>query len=192
MTWRRLITAGAVRQWRPRLEEVNREVGQFGVAVPGGVERVGLRAQTLHETGNLLVIIDSSNVFHNVERTAVLAEVASYVPALTPLLAKCYGSRPTDMFFRMNYGETRTIAFSSGVLQGDPMGPAMYCLALRPGLKRFREELEGEGVQAFAYMDDISRRYGVAANIVRAFAFLRRELDDIGIMVNPTKIVVRP
>ena len=174
------------------MEEVNREVGQFGVAVPGGVERVGLRAQTLHETGNLLVIIDSSNVFHNVERTAVLAEVASYVPALTPLLAKCYGSRPTDMFFRMNYGETRTIAFSSGVLQGDPMGPAMYCLALRPGLKRFREELEGEGVQAFAYMDDISRRYGVAANIVRAFAFLRRELDDIGIMVNPTKIVVRP
>ena len=26
MTWRRLITAGAMRQWRPRLEEVNREV----------------------------------------------------------------------------------------------------------------------------------------------------------------------
>ena len=37
MTWRRLITAGDMRQWRPRLEEVNREVRQFGVAVPGGV-----------------------------------------------------------------------------------------------------------------------------------------------------------
>ena len=44
MTWRRLITAGAMRQWRPRLDEVNREVRQFGVAVPGGVEHVGLRA----------------------------------------------------------------------------------------------------------------------------------------------------
>ena len=31
--WRMLITA--MRQWRPRLEEVNREVSQFGVAVPG-------------------------------------------------------------------------------------------------------------------------------------------------------------
>ena len=40
MTWRILITAGAMRQWRPRLEEVNREVRQFGVALPGGVEHV--------------------------------------------------------------------------------------------------------------------------------------------------------
>ena len=48
MTWRRIITAGVMRQWRPRLEEVNREVRQFGVAVPGGVEHVGLRARMLH------------------------------------------------------------------------------------------------------------------------------------------------
>ena len=61
MTWRRLITAGALRQWRPRLEEVNREVRQFGVAVPGGVEHVGLRARTLHETGNWLVLTYCSN-----------------------------------------------------------------------------------------------------------------------------------
>ncbi|CAN0567638.1 unnamed protein product, partial [Laminaria digitata] len=56
----------------------------------------------------------------------------------------------------MDSGETRTIACSSGVQQGDPMGPAMFCLALRPGLKRFRQEFEGEGVEAFAYMDDVS------------------------------------
>ena len=52
MTWRRPITAGAMRQWRPWLEEVNREVRQLGVAVPGGVEHVGLRARTPHEIGN--------------------------------------------------------------------------------------------------------------------------------------------
>ncbi|CAN0597103.1 unnamed protein product [Laminaria digitata] len=39
----------------------------------------------------------------------------------------------------MDTGETRTITCSSGVQQGDPMGPAMFCLALRPGLKRFRQ-----------------------------------------------------
>ena len=43
ITYRRLITAGAIRQWWPRLEEVTREVKQFGVAVPGGVEHVSLR-----------------------------------------------------------------------------------------------------------------------------------------------------
>ena len=48
MTSRGLITtAGAMRQLQPRLE-VNREVKRFGVAVPGGVQYVGLRARMLH------------------------------------------------------------------------------------------------------------------------------------------------
>ena len=47
---------------------------------------------------------------------------------------------------RMDSGETRTIACSSGVQPAEPMGPAMVCLALRPELKRFREELEGQGM----------------------------------------------
>ncbi|CAN0514005.1 unnamed protein product [Laminaria digitata] len=73
------------------------------------------------------------------------------------------------------------------------MGPAMFCLALRPGLKRFRQEFEGEGVEAFAYMDDVSLGFmEITANTVKAFAFLRRELDDIGIVVSPAKTVVLP
>ncbi|CAN0592515.1 unnamed protein product, partial [Laminaria digitata] len=96
-----------------------------------------------------LVLTDCSNAFNTVKRTAVLEEVAK-------VLAKCYGTRPADVFFRMDSGETRTIACSSGIQQGDPMGPAMFCLALRPGLKRFRQEFEGEGLEAFAYMDDVS------------------------------------
>ena len=83
MTWRRLITARATRQWWPRLEEVNREERQFEVAVPGRVERVSLRARTLHQTGNCLVLTDSSHAFNAVRRTAVLEEVVNCVPALT-------------------------------------------------------------------------------------------------------------
>ncbi|CAN0513048.1 unnamed protein product, partial [Laminaria digitata] len=73
---------------------------------------------------------------------AVLEEVANCVPALTPLVAKCYGTRSAGVFFRMDSEETRTIACSTGVQQGDPMRPAMFCLALRPELKRFRQEFE--------------------------------------------------
>ena len=79
MTWRRLITTGAMRQWRPRLEEVNRQVRQFGVAVPGRVVHLGLRARTLHETGKLLVVTDCSNAFNTVKRTAMPAEEANCV-----------------------------------------------------------------------------------------------------------------
>ena len=93
MTWRRLITAGAMRQQRPRLREVKREARQFGVAVPGGVEHVGPRARTLLETGNWLLITDCSNAFNTMKRMAVLAEVSNCVPALTLLVAKFYGTR---------------------------------------------------------------------------------------------------
>ena len=141
VAWRRLITAGAKRQWRPRLEEVNREVRQFGVAVLGGVEHVGLRVWMLHETRNWLVFTDCSNAFNTVKRTAVLEAVAKSVAALTPLGAKRYGPRPADVVFRMDFGEIRTVACSSGVRQGNPMGPATFYLALRPGLKRFRLQL---------------------------------------------------
>ncbi|CAN0545524.1 unnamed protein product, partial [Laminaria digitata] len=75
-------------------------VRQFGVAVPGGVGHVGLSARTLHETGNWLVLTDFSNAFKTVKRTEVLEEVANCVPALTPLVSKCYGTRPADVFFR--------------------------------------------------------------------------------------------
>ena len=72
------------------------------------------------------------------------------------------------------------------------MGPAMFCLALRPGLKRFREEFERE-VEAFAYMDGVSLGLmGITADTVRALTILRRELEDIGIVVNPAKTIKLP
>ena len=101
-------------------------------------------------------------------------EVANCVPALTPFVATCYDTGLVNVFFRMDSGEIRTIPCSSGVQQGDPMGPAMFCLALRPGLKRFMEEFEREGVRTFAYIDEVSvALMGITANTIIAFASLR-------------------
>ena len=73
------------------------------------------------------------------------------------------------------------------------MGPTMVCTTLRPGLKRCRDEFEGEGVEAFAVMKYVSLGLvEVTANTVRAFAFLRRELEDIDIVINTTKTVALP
>ena len=60
----------------------------------------------------------------------------------------------------MDSGETATIACSIGVQQGDPMGPAISLGLIR-----------------------------ITADTVRSFAFLRRELGDIGTMVNPGKTI---
>ena len=73
------------------------------------------------------------------------------------------------------------------------MGPAMFCLAVRPGLTRFRQEFEREGVETFEYTDDtFLGLMGITVNTIRAFAFLRREIEDIGIVVNTSKTVALP
>ena len=71
MTWRRLIAARIVREWKPKLEEVFREAAQFGVAVAGGVERVAMEAQLVHQTGHWVVQTDCSNAFNTAKRTAI-------------------------------------------------------------------------------------------------------------------------
>ena len=48
-------------------------------------------------------------------------------------------------------------------------------------------------MEAFAYMDDVSLGLTrITADTVRAFAFLRQDLEDIGIVVNPAKTVALP
>ena len=56
----------------------------------GEVEQVALRARVHHEAKNWLILTDCSNAFNTMKRTAILAEAATCVPALTPFAAKCY------------------------------------------------------------------------------------------------------
>ena len=44
-----------------------------------------------HEARKWLILTDCSNAFNTVKRTAVLADAATCVPALTPFIAKCCG-----------------------------------------------------------------------------------------------------
>lgn len=90
--------------------------------------------------------------------------MAKCIPALTSLVDKRCCRRPGEVCFQI-----------------DPMGPAMLCLALRPG------------AEAFACMDHISLGgIRVMAKTIWAVPVLRRELDNIGMVVNPDKPSRRP
>ena len=76
-----------------------------------------------------------------------------------------------------------------------PMRPAIfiYSLALRPGLKRFQEESEGEQAEGFAHMGGIYVGFmGVAGNTntSRGIYTLCHELDDTSIVGNPAKTII--
>ena len=120
------------------------------------MEQVALRARVHHEAKHRLILTDCSNAINTVNRTAMLAEAASCVPALTPFVAKFYGEMSAPVFFQMESGERRKMDCSSGVQQGDDMGPALFCMPPLPVLKRTWAEFEPRGVETFAYLDDIS------------------------------------
>lgn len=190
MTWRRLLAAGTMRQWRPRMEELNIEARQYGVGVAGGVEHVALRARVHHEAGNWVIQTDASNAFNSILRKPMLEQVASCTPALTGFVAKCYGERPAPVFFQMESGERTKLECSRGVQQGDAMGPALFCLPLRPVLMKVREEYEQQGVEAFAYLDDISvALQEITPSTVEVVTCIERELLERGVKLNPGKTV---
>ena len=142
------------------------------------------------EDKNWLILSDCSNALNTVKQPAVLTEAATCVPALTPLVVKCYGERSAPVFFQMESGERLKIDCSSGVHQGDAMGPALFCMPLLPALKRTREELEPKRVQAFAYLDYVSiGMVEVTSDTVDVVPFLQRELASIGIAMSPSKTV---
>ena len=72
MTWRRLIAAGTMREWRPRMEELKLEARQYAVGVSGGVEHVALRALIHHETDNWIIQTDACNAFNSIFRKPML------------------------------------------------------------------------------------------------------------------------
>ena len=97
------------------------------------------------------------------------------------------------VFFQMESGERRKIHCSSGMQQGDTMGPALFCMMLLPVLKRARAEFDSRGVEAFAYLDDIGiGMMEITPDTVEAVPFLQRELSNIGIAINPSKTVALP
>ena len=66
-------------------------------------------------------------------------------------------------------------------------------MPLLPVLKRTRAEFEPRGVEAFAYLDDISiGNLEITPDTVEVVRFLQRELSNIGIAINPSKTVALP
>ena len=195
-TLRRLFTRIYTAANASRFSALFQPVGQFGVAVPCGVDKVGLTAQLIHEAGGTLIAIDGRNAFNSVSRTEVLRQAAEHVPEAYALICKVYGSteRP-DLLFGLDEQALAEVMLSGeGVQQGDPMGPTLFSLVLHPIMREFLRLFPGFGMPGF--LDDLTICILTGGPLLAelqavrvAYDWLVAKLAAVGIKVNTDKTV---
>ena len=127
---------------------------QVGVGTPAGPQCMGHAVQTgldkhPHE---ITLQLDCKNAFNTVSRQHMLEAVQQTVPKLTPLVWWMYG-QPSDLVVPNAPPEALIIRSSSGVNQGDPIGPRLFALTIQPQLRAVQQALPN--LRVIAYLDDI-------------------------------------
>ena len=78
---------------------------------------------------------DSINAFNSIGREVMLSEAEGLCAGLARFARLMYGSGPTQYVGLAPSGECRVLPSRRGVVQGDPLGPLLFCLGTHRPLK---------------------------------------------------------
>ncbi|XP_055339287.1 uncharacterized protein LOC129588896 [Paramacrobiotus metropolitanus] len=152
--------------------------GQVGFNVRGGAEAIvhGTR-QFINENPEItkaIVKVDFRNAFNTVSREVVLDAVKSHFPEYFAFFQSAYGHH-SSLFI----GE-HVMSSESGLQQGDPLGPLLFCLALQAVILTLNTELNAW------YLDD-GTLGGLPESVQENFARVIEGARRIGLEINVTK-----
>ncbi|KAL0224658.1 hypothetical protein RCL1_002570 [Eukaryota sp. TZLM3-RCL] len=123
---------------------------QFGIGTIDGASIESLTSELffLSNRSYYILNLDFKNAFNSVKRYAIFLALQSSFPYILPFFYHFYGSAaPLDF-------NEHTLYSTSGVRQGDPMGPFHFCLAIHPVLVAL--QCRFPNIRIVTYMDDIS------------------------------------
>ena len=150
---------------------------QLGFGIKGGAEAAAHAARRyLQNLPNNFVLakLDFKIAFNSVRRDTIIEAVAARFPELSQFVVACYGA-PTSLFF----GDS-VLSSEEGVQQGDPLGPLLFCLAIKSLLDQVSSEF------LIGYLDDITvggDKDDVLEDVIR----LREGAAAVGLELNHSK-----
>ena len=128
ITLRRLATKVAIQRHKAEISS-SLLPRQVGCGVRGGAEAMvhAVRAYLGKDFPNtkLMVKLDFTNAFNSIRRDWMLEQVAQHAPYLYKMAYQAY-TEQTSLF-----NDDLQLSSCSGVQQGDPCGPALFCFAIK-------------------------------------------------------------
>ncbi|KAL5474531.1 hypothetical protein EMCRGX_G026489 [Ephydatia muelleri] len=159
---------------------------QFGVACPSGAEKIvhGLRScieEHQNEQDFVVMKIDLRNAFNLVSRQALLDECRAHFPELLQWAAWCYGQH------YLLWSPMETIMSESGVQQGDPLGPLLFCLVLQKVLSAIASDPIFFDLLFHAWYIDVGVISGSKQAVVQALSIIQDLGPPLGLVINSSK-----
>jgi hypothetical protein len=133
--------------------------GQFGVGTKGGVEPLIRAIQRVVDDSVVgveythVTSLDFSNAFNTLDRADMAQAVRKHAPGLFRLAKWAY-DKPSRLVIGSGNEVILQIPSSQGVRQGDPLGPLLFSIGIRPILEKLSLQL-GPDCVVLAYLDDV-------------------------------------
>ena len=155
---------------------------QLGCGTPGGCEAAVHATRRFLENSTdtnprIVLKIDYNNAFNSIRRDTLLSIIQNHYPEIYPFIWQSY-STPSALLF----GD-HIIQSSSGVQQGDPLGPALFSLSLQPLVDSLSSELN------IWYLDD-GTIGGSAEDVINDLKTIIHQSPHLGLELNASKCEV--